>query len=374
MSTVPLRVLQVMPAMDAGGMESFVMNVYRTIDRDKVQFDFLYHYDKPCFFDDEITALGGHITKLSVRQDNNLPRYLGQLRAFFAGHPQYRILHGHYSGFGMFYNPAAKVAGVPVRVGHSHNTAYEPNLVGRLDKLMSSRFSAGLTDRFACSQQAGEMLFGRAPFTVLPNGIDTARFALAADDTRSRAALRAALGVAEDEVLFGHVGRFTAQKNHAGLLRIFAAARTKMPNARLVLVGTGPDDAVAAVHAQAGELQLGDSVIFAGVRSDTPALYGAMDAFLLPSLFEGLPVVLVEAQAAGLPCFVADTVDPGAAFGGGCHFLPLADTDRWVQALTAAPLTRDTAASQHAADAGYDIHHSAAVLQEFYLRKAAEVG
>ena len=146
----PIRVLQVMPAMDAGGMETFVMNVYRTIDREKVQFDFLYHYDKPCFFDDEIRALGGRIFKLTVRQDNNLPRYLRDLRTLFAAHPEWRIIHGHYSGFGMFYNPAARRAGIPVRCGHSHNTAYERNFVGRLDHFMSSFFNIGLTDRFAC--------------------------------------------------------------------------------------------------------------------------------------------------------------------------------------------------------------------------------
>ena len=112
----PVRVLQVMPAMDAGGMETFVMNIYRTIDRDKVQFDFLYHYDKPCFFDREITALGGRITKLTVRQDNSVPRYLSALDRLFLEHPEYKILHGHYSGFGMFYNAAAKRRGVPVRV------------------------------------------------------------------------------------------------------------------------------------------------------------------------------------------------------------------------------------------------------------------
>ena len=100
----PIRVLQVMPAMDAGGMETFVMNVYRTIDREQVQFDFLYHYNKTCFFDDEIQSLGGRIYKLTVRQDNNLPRYLRQLRELFAEHPEWRILHGHYSGFGMFYS------------------------------------------------------------------------------------------------------------------------------------------------------------------------------------------------------------------------------------------------------------------------------
>ena len=233
----PIRVLQVMPAMDAGGMETFVMNVYRTIDREKVQFDFLYHYDKPCFFDDEIRALGGRIFKLTVRQDNNLPRYLRELRALFAAHPEWRIIHGHYSGFGMFYNPAARRVGIPVRCGHSHNTAYERNFVGRLDHFMSSFFNIGLTDRFACSEKAWQMLFGKHPFTVVPNGIDTARFA--ARDPQRRALLRGELGVTDQEILFGHVGRFSDQKNHPGLLKIFAAVRTRLPKARLVLLGGG---------------------------------------------------------------------------------------------------------------------------------------
>ena len=303
----PIRVLQVMPAMDAGGMETFVMNVYRAVDRSQVQFDFLYHYDKPCFYDAEIEALGGHITKLTVRQDNNIPKYLHDLRAFFTAHPEYKVIHGHYSGFGMFYNPAARRAGIPVRCGHSHNTAYERNFVGRLDHFMSSFFNIGLTDRFACSEKAGQMLFGKHPFTVVPNGIDTARFA--ARDPQRRALLRGELGVTDQEILFGHVGRFSDQKNHPGLLKIFAAVRTRLPKARLVLLGGGDPVYVEKMQALAAELGLGDSVIFAGVRSNIQSFYDAMDAFLLPSLFEGLPVVLVEAQTAGLPCFVADTVD-----------------------------------------------------------------
>ena len=366
----PIRVLQVMPAMDAGGMESFVMNIYRTIDRDRVQFDFLYHYDKPFFFDREIEALGGRITKLSVRQDNNLPRYLSQLDRLFRERPEYRILHGHYSGFGMFYNRRARLAGVPVRVGHSHNTAYERNLVGTLDKAMSSQFNKELTDRFACSQKAGEMLFGASPFTVLPNGVDTALFSKR--DAGRRARLRRDLGVADDEVLYGHVGRFSAQKNHAGLLRIFAAVRQDQPRARLLLLGTGPQDALDRMHALAAELGLTDSVIFAGVRTNVQSFYDAMDAFLLPSLFEGLPVVLVEAQAAGLPCFVSDTVDRGAAFAKNVHFLPLNDPEAWRRAIRAASLRRDPNARQEAVDAGFDIHTSASLLQEFYLRRQEE--
>lgn len=365
----PIRVLQVMPAMDAGGMETFVMNIYRAIDREQVQFDFLYHYDKPCFYDYEIQALGGHITKLTVRQDNNLPRYLRALDTLFTAHPEYKILHGHYSGFGMFYNKKAHQHGVPVRVGHSHNTAYEPNLVGHLDHWMSNSFNKELTDRFACSQKAGAMLFGSAPYTVLPNGVDTAAFDK--HDPHRRAELRSHLGVADGEVLFGHVGRFTAQKNHEGLLRIFAALRQKMPNARLLLLGGGALE--GSMKALAQELGLGQAVLFAGVRTNIAAFYDAMDAFLLPSLFEGLPVVLVEAQAAGLPCFVADTVDPGAAFAKNIRYLPLQNEDAWVEAITKDELTRDPDARAEAMEAGFDIHTSAHILQAFYLRRYAEV-
>lgn len=361
----PIRVLQIMPAMDAGGMETFVMNVYRAVDRNQVQFDFLYHYDKPCFYDAEIEALGGHITKLTVRQDNNIPKYLHDLRAFFTAHPEYKVIHGHYSGFGMFYNAVARRCGVPVRAGHSHNTAYEHNLVGQLDRLMSSRFDHDLTHRFACSQRAGEMLYGKHPFTVLPNGIMTDVFAL--HDPAARAALRAELGVQEGEILFGHVGRFCEQKNHAGLLRIFAGVSRRMPNARLVLIGTG--ELVDSTRALAQELNLSDRVIFAGVRKDMAALYHAMDVFLLPSLFEGLPVVLVEAQAAGLPCFVADTVDPGAAFAGNIHYLPLQNEAAWADSIAAADLTRDPNAQAKAIAAGFDVHTSAGILQKFYLEQ-----
>ena len=365
----PIRVLQIMPAMDAGGMETFVMNVYRAIDRDKVQFDFVYHYDKPCFYDYEIQALGGRITKLTVRQDNNLPRYLGQLNRLFAQHPEYRIIHGHYSGFGMFYNAVARRRGVPVRVGHSHNTAYEPNLVGKLDRIMSARFNKDLTDRFACSRKAGEMLFGSSPFTVLPNGVDTDAFAR--HDPAARAKLREHLGVRDGEVLLGHVGRFSAQKNHAGLLRIFAAVLPRLPGAKLLLLGTGPLE--AETRALAARLGVAERVIFAGVRTNVQAFYHAMDAFLLPSLFEGLPVVLVEAQVAGLPCFVSDTVDRGAAFADKVFFLPLDSPEAWADALAAADLTRNPLARTQALAAGFDVRTSAQILQDFYLRRYAEV-
>lgn len=358
----PIRVLQVVPAMNAGGMETFIMNVYRTIDRSKVQFDFLYHYDMPCFYDGEIAALGGRMYKLTVRQDNNLPRYLRALREFFAAHPEYRVLHGHYSGFGMFYNPAAARAGITVRAGHSHSAGHEGGLVGFLDRCMSFFFVYGLTDRFACGQAAGRALFRGRPFTFAANGIDAAAFA---PDAAARAALRGRLNVGPDELLLGHVGRFTQAKNHPFLLKVLAELTRRGRPARLLLLGEGP--LLDETRARAAALGLADRVVFAGVRRDTAACYNAMDAFLLPSLFEGLPVVLVEAQAAGLPCFVSDTVDAAAAFCGGVRFLPITDAGAWADAILTAPLCRNPDALAQTRAAGYDITATAQLLQKFYL-------
>ncbi|MEG3072794.1 MAG: hypothetical protein RR867_01075 [Ruthenibacterium sp.] len=162
-----IRVLQIVPAMNCGGLESFIMNIYRKIDRRQVQFDFLVHYTAPSYFDAEIAALGGRIYRLCVREDNNLPRYLHALNTFFAQHPEYAVIHGHYSGFGMFYNAIAKKHGVRVRIGHSHSTASEKNIVGLLDFVMSLGFNHNLTDRFACSEEAGRVFFDGKKFKVV---------------------------------------------------------------------------------------------------------------------------------------------------------------------------------------------------------------
>ena len=363
----PVRVLQIVPAMNAGGMETFIMNVYRTIDRQKVQFDFLYHYDMPCFYDEEIRRLGGNIHKLTVRQDNRLFLYLRRLNEFFRAHPEYRVIHGHYSGFGMFYTPIARRHGVPVRIGHSHNTAYEHNLVGQLDRLMSWFFVYGLTDRFACGQEAGKALFHGRDFVFLPNGVDAAAFAF---DPARRETMRASFGFLPEHRVLGHVGRFNQQKNHGYLLEIFAALAARCPQARLLLVGAGPLE--EEVRRKAGALGLTDKVVFAGLRRDTAACYDAMDAFLLPSLFEGLPVTMVEAQAAGLPCYVSDVVDRSAAIADGVQFLPLNNAPAWTEVLAAPLPGRNPRALEQVRAAHYDIVDTARYLQRFYLHAYGE--
>ncbi len=363
----PIRVLQIVPAMDMGGLETFIMNVYRNIDRTKIQFDFLYHYTRTCAYDEEILSLGGRIFKLPVREDNRFFAYFKDLDRFFAQHPEYTIIHGHYSGFGVFYNHYAKKHNVPTRISHSHNTNTEKSLTGFIDAFLSSFCKFGFTHRFSCGVNAGKALYGNRSFTVYQNGVQTQRFiynAELADATRKK------WNIPAQAVLYGHIGRFTQQKNHDFLLDIFAEILKKQPDARLILAGGGPLEEKAKEKVKS--LGISSCVIFAGLQKDTPALYNAMNCFLLPSLFEGLPVVLIEAQAAGLTCFVSDTVAQEAAITNSVHFLPLdIGAVGWADKIVSSPLTR-TDNMQKIKDAGYDIATCAQKLSDFYLSESSK--
>lgn len=363
-----IRVLQIVPAMNCGGLESFIMNIYRKIDRRQVQFDFLVHYTAPSYFDAEIAALGGRIYRLCVREDNNLPRYLHALNTFFAQHPEYAVIHGHYSGFGMFYNAIAKKHGVRVRIGHSHSTASEKNIVGLLDFVMSLGFNHNLTDRFACSEEAGRFLFHGKAFTVIANGIDTAHFIFT---PQKRAQMRVRLHLSEDAVVYGHVGRFEQPKNHKFLLEIFAEIIKRQPHAILLLAGDGSLQNECRTWCAAHDLT--QQVRFLGTYKDTAELYLAMDGFLFPSLFEGLPVVLVEAQAAGLPCLVSNRVSQETAVTDLVQFLPLeAGAPAWAEKAISLPTLQRKDFAELVAKAGFDAATQAYRLQQFYLQKAAE--
>lgn len=360
----PIRVLQIVPAMNCGGMESFIMNVYRCMDREKVQFDFLYHYQDHCFFDEEIRALGGKITKLSVRNDNNLLKYFRELNLFFKTHPEYRVIHGHYSGFGLFYNYFAQKNGVKVRAGHSHSDKYEKGLKGQLDRWLSKPFRFGLTHRFACSEAAGRFLFGKKEFVVLNNGIDAQKFSF---DPQARDFKRREFGFAEDDFVVGHVGRFDPVKNHKFLLEAFAQAAEVRPELRLLLVGDG--ELRKSVEEYADRLGIASKVVFAGVCRDVNFCYSAMDCFVLPSLFEGIPLSAVEAQTNGLSIAASKAVNSACDVTGNVKFLELKQTE-WVSYLKTVERFRDKESMKKVQAAGYDIRQTSAFLQNFYEQSA----
>lgn len=354
------RVLQVVTHMERGGLETMLMNYYRQIDRSRVQFDFLTHREGEKAYDAEIRALGGRI--YHVPPVNPLhPGYQRALNAFFAAHPEYRVVHSHLDCMSADVLRAAKKHGVPVRIGHSHSSSQDKDAKYFIKLLCKRGIPAQATQLFACAEEAGKWMFGGAAFHVLPNAIDASAYRF---DDAVRQEVRRELGL-EDALVLGHVGRFSEPKNHPFLIDLFAAAAKKEPRARLVLVGGG--EGRAAIEEKVRQLGLGDKVLFLGVRGDVNRLLQAMDVFVFPSLYEGLPVSLVEAQAAGLPCVISAAVSPESILTELVQQLPLDSAELWAEQVLDAVRRERKDTYDAICAAGFDIAGNAKWLEEFYL-------
>lgn len=301
------RVAMVMGKMLGGGVESVIMNYYRSIDRSQVQFDFLVDSDSTLVPRDEIETLGGRVFEIPPYQ--HIAEYQMGLGRLFEqeGWP---IVHSHINALSVFPLRAAKRAGIPVRIAHSHSTSGRGELAkNALKAVLKTQANRYPTHRLACSRLAGDWLFGKgADYTIMRNAVDLSVFSPNSED---RARERELLGVADGQLLVGHIGRFMEQKNHIFLLEIFKELLELRPGSVLALVGDGP--LLNCIHEKACELGLDGSVLFLGTRVDVPSLYRAFDVFCLPSLYEGLPMVGIECQAAQTPILASDTVTAEAA-------------------------------------------------------------
>ena len=305
----PIRILNLFTIMDRGGAETMVMNYYRHIDRTKVQFDFLVHREQPGAYEDEIRLMGGRIYRMCPVYPQNFARYRRDIQIFFQEHPEYKIVHSHMSELGYFALKEAAKQGIPVRICHAHNAPHGFDMKTIMRTYFKKRMMPYLTHLFMCGLESGRWLYGKqneSRFIMLNNAIDAAAYTYA---PAKRMRMRRELGIA-DELVIGHVGRFNPQKNHPFLLAIFAALLNKEPNAVLLLVGGGED--MPKIQAKTQKLGIADHVRFLGIRSDVADLMQAMDVFAFPSLYEGLGIALIEAQASGLPCIVSDTIPPEA--------------------------------------------------------------
>lgn len=332
-----IRILQVVSIMNAGGMENYIMNLYRQANREKVQFDFIVHHKARGVFDDEIEQMGGIIYRFSVLDDKNIIKYCAELDAFFQEHKEYRIIHGHLSSMAVFYLGMAKKNNVPWRIAHSHGAGFLHTPKGFAKYLLFRTTKWNANVRLACSTEAGRYLYGKDSFVFVPNGIDVERFTYRQE---IREKIRVELQVG-DRFVIGHVGRFNLQKNHKYLLRVFSSVVKERPDAVLLLLGNG--ELYQQIENLAGEMGIRSNVIFAGVHKDVENYYQAMDAFVLPSEFEGLPVTGIEAQYAGLPCFFSDRVTREVAITENVQFLEIGENGlhSWVQALSAAERCSD---------------------------------
>lgn len=360
---MPIRVLQVVSYMQRGGLETMLMNYYRNIDRSKVQFDFIVHRDFEADYDREIIELGGKIYRLPVLNPFGLG-YLKKLDRFYKEHPEYRIVHSHLDCLAGIPLKYAKKNHVPIRIAHAHNSNQTKNLKYPLKLFCRENITKNATHLFACGIDAGKWMFKGTPFDVLHNAIDAEKYIY---DEKTRERIRSEFGFDDNALIIGHVGRFMPQKNHKFILDIFAEVLEKRPDSFLLLIGDG--NLKEEAQEKAVHLGIDKNVIFAGVRSDVPELLQAMDVFLLPSMYEGLSLVSVEAQAAGLPCLISDQVPMECEMIKGLiKQISLEDSaEYWADRLLEFARTNRENTYAGIKEAGYDIVDNAKRLEAFYI-------
>lgn len=359
-----IRVLQVFANLDRGGAETMIMNYYRAIDKNRVQFDFVSHFNNGAY-ESEIKEMGGKIFRIPRFKGYNILSYMKAWDKFYKAHPEYEIIHVHcYKVAGLILS-IAKKNGVKIRIVHSHTANaqykfYENIVFSIFNKIAIS----SATHLYACGESAGKFLFSDRIFNVLNNAIDTVKFKC---DIEKRNLIRNKLGVDEYFVI-GHVGRFMVAKNHKFIIEIFEEIYKVNKNARLLLVGSG-DKLLYEIKKIVSDKNLNDAVIFTGARSDIPELMMAMDVFLFPSLYEGLPVTVVEAQASGLKTFISDRITDEVKITSLITVLSLNDSaEYWAdEILKYSDGYERRNMSEIITKAGYDIYDNVKIITDFYL-------
>ena len=365
----PIIVAQIMGKWVGGGVEAVIMNYYRNIDRSKVQFDFICDEDSTNIPYDEIKKLGGRVIICPPYQ--KIFEYERFLIDLFKKN-NYKIVHSNINTLSIFPLRAAKKAGVPIRIAHSHSTTnkkeWKKNLMKQALRPFSKKYA---TDYFACSELAGRWLFGDKTFeqgkvTIINNAIDLDKFKY---DEKIRKEKRKELNINDDTLVVGHIGRFVAQKNHTFLIDIFNELHKKEKNSILLLIGQGP--LMNEIKQKVEALGISDSVRFLGQRDDVSELYNAMDLFLFPSLYEGLGMVLIEAQANGLPCIASTEVPKNARVSKKISFVNLdLQIEVWISTVFKHlnDINRNKISFTDEIKI-YDIKKEAIILERIYLKK-----
>ena len=366
----PIRVLHMIGNLGIGGSQVLVINLLRAIDRSKVQFDFIV--DRP--ESDELAAtvreLGSRIYSVPTFVGHNIREVQKAWDQFFLEHPEYKILHSHVRSYASIYLPIAKRHGLKTII-HSHSTSNGKGLVSAVKKVLQFPLRYQADFLFACSQEAGRWLYGKYAvlqnnYRMIPNGVDCKRFVF---DKAARNCIRNQWGISENAKVIGHIGRIHESKNHGFLIDVFAEIRKHDESIKLLLVGDG-ELRNEAEH-KCKQLGIHESVVFAGAQTDTPGYYCAMDLFLFPSKWEGLPVSVVEAQACGLPCVLADTITKDIRLTNLVEYLPLnLGVQAWAQRV-AERLSEPRKPLENVQQlTAFDIEAVAQELLEFYLNLA----
>lgn len=363
-----IRVLHSVSNMDRGGIETMLMNYYRNIDRTKIQFDFICNKTKPGDYDDEIKSMGGRIFLGPGLKPNNYPEYIKFIDRILKENPDIKILHAHNEGMAFYPLSSAKKAGLKIRIAHAHNTRIIRDYKWPLKIVCKAMLPYVANQYWSCGTDAGIYYFGKKRWSeqgkLLHNAIPLDNFKF---NNSIRDKLRAEYGL-EDKFVIGHVGRFNLQKNHIRLIDIFREVVAKNPNARLMLIGEG--ELESETRNKVLDYGLEDKVLFLGLRNDVADLYQAMDIFVMPSLFEGLPVVGIEAQASGLRCVYSDEVTKEVLILENSECVSLKRTNsEWADIILNhnTNISKREMAFEVVCDAGYDICIEAKKLEETYL-------
>ena len=367
----PIRILHENVIMDPGGIEALIMNVYRHIDRELVKFDFIVHRPDHAFYEDEIASLGGKIYRTPKFSPfpGGYQSFMHSVEKILREHPEYKVIHAH-AELNLWPLMVAKKLGIPTRIAHSHNAKTTVNLKYFFFLYEKAKIKKYCTDMFMCSTPAGNWTFGKdtvasGKVKFIKNGIETEGFAF---NEQIRADKRRELGVG-DKLVVGHVGRFMQQKNHTFLIDIFQQIHKQNPNSVLVLVSDGR--LMGEIKSKVNALGLGDSVMFLGNRRDVNELMQAMDVFLFPSLWEGLPLTGVEAQSAGLPVVMSDVITDEVCITKNIYKMSLKeDANAWAnKVLSVCDGFKRYDTRQEVIDSGFDIRTTAQWLQNFYIEK-----
>ncbi|HAT4090150.1 TPA: glycosyltransferase family 1 protein [Clostridium perfringens] len=357
-----IRILQVVNSMERAGLETMLMNYYRNIDRTQVQFDFLTHRSYRGVYDEEIEAMGGKVYYAPRLYPQNYIKYFKFMKNFFKEHPEYKIVHSHIDTMSAFPLYAAKISNIPIRIAHSHTSKLDKDaklFIKYLAKLVVPYVS---NVYYSCGKVAGEFLYGKKEFHIINNAINLSKFKY---DSRIREKVREELQIKNDFVI-GHVGRYCYIKNQMFLLEILKEVLKTLPNAKLLLIGTGEDE--EKLRKKANELGIKESVYFLINRSDVERLYQVMDVFVMPSFFEGVPLVGIEAQANGVPCIFSDKISKEILLTDNAQMQNIENgVEFWANKIINIDVKRDEENIDKLSKEGYDISFEANKLMQQYL-------
>lgn len=357
------RILFISQYLNRNGTEAFMMNVVRKMHNSDLTFDFLLYCEEETDYCKEVRSYSGRIFRVPSRKQSPFRWYLS-LNSFFKNHSQ-DYLAIHFCGnsltaiapilFAWMYH-------IPIRIVHAHNSSasgFHNRVLHLIKRDLVRRIS---THHLACSSKASDWFFGTHPSTIIKNGIDVDLFQF---NQSIRSQTRSSLGIADGTLVLGHVGRFVTEKNHLFLLDIFSKVLEQRSDAKLLLIGDGP--LREQIEQKAEALGIISNVSILGIRSDVHSLLQAIDVFIMPSIFEGFPFVLVEAQCAGLPCVISDTINKDICLSDNVHCLSLqSDVSKWVTSVLRICSKDRESGQQVVSSTGFSIQNTVLQLQKIY--------